>query len=173
VGEQASLPRLTDIPTLESPFQPSRPREAGIVVFTPSDDYGLSNWAISHPLAVATTPSEPGQSAGWASLCSVTEFRLCICRPLRYLGRNFRSFRRPEPCKSAAVRLQQRRRAVSIGLVSLRSHAASRLAVPLGLDCAGVGATAGRVLGELLSDRVAEEVSASAIRLSLPPRRGV
>jgi hypothetical protein len=72
-----------------------------------------------------STPS-PEQPAGWAFPCSVSEFRLCTCRPLSILGRFMLSFRAQKPPQSAGVRLQQRRRAVSTGLVSLRSHAAPR-----------------------------------------------
>jgi hypothetical protein len=81
----------------------------------------------------------------------------------------FALFRGRRPAQIAEVRLLQRRKAVSIGLVSLRSHAAPLAGgCRLGMDLRRAGPTAGRTLGERLGYRVAVDVCSSACTTFAP-----
>jgi hypothetical protein len=108
----------------------------------PAGDYGLSGWAIDHPLAVAMNRSEHRNTPlVGVPMQAVSEFRVWLTgRP--GIGPDFASFRGLRNPQSAGVRLQQRRRVVSTESVSLQSHPAP--CPRLGLACAGRGPTACR-----------------------------
>src|SRR5215211_1791487 len=113
------------------------------------------------------------QPAGWALRCSVSELKLCTCRPLQALGGILRAFgpRNRAKCWSQAA----------TGGAALSVSDWSQFGLtpplgggrPLGLGCASRGSDGRAGLGELLSYSVAVEAPRVPARLSLPPRERV
>jgi hypothetical protein len=70
-----------------------------MVAFAPPGDYGLSGWAIGHPLAVAMNQSGPGAARWVRLLCSVSEFRLSNLQTAKAIGPHLRALGGPETRK--------------------------------------------------------------------------
>jgi hypothetical protein len=87
---------------------------------------------MGHPLAVAKTPIRARNSplVGRSNAASVIQ--AVHLQTIRASWAHFAELQGQNPRKVLEFRLQQRRRAVSIGLVSLGSHAAPRPAAAKG-----------------------------------------